>query len=102
VGLVLRVSIGLLPGGRTAGAHELAAVAIARIAEASAGRSSYAAIIERGSGPSLGAQVTHLSRHGPLVLVRHVLDAACIDGVAMIPADVRGHLARVAELRLQP
>jgi hypothetical protein len=99
---MLRVSIELLPGGHTAGAHELAAVAITRIAEAPAGCSSYAALIERASGPSLGAQVTHLPRHGPLALVRHVLDAACIDDVLRIPADVRGHLARAAELRPQP
>jgi hypothetical protein len=98
----LRVSIELLPGGRTAGAHELAAVAIARTAEAATGLSSYVALIERVSGPSLGAQVTHLPRHGPLALVRHVLDAACIDDVSRIPADVRGHLARVTELRPQP
>jgi hypothetical protein len=30
------------------------------------------------------------------------LDAACVDDVLRIPADVRGHLARAAELRPQP
>jgi hypothetical protein len=96
---VLRVSIELLPGGGTTGAQELAAVAIARTADTSAGYSTYAALLERAAGPSLGATVVHLPRHGATELVRRVLAAASIDGVAELSPDVRGHLARVATLR---
>ena len=99
---MLRVSVEVVPGGDTDRGHELAALAIARVADVPDGRSSYAAFIERASGPPLGGQVPHLPRHGPLELVRRVLDVACIDAVAELPTDVRSHLARLAALRQWP
>lgn len=99
---MLRVSIELVPGGNDSGRHEVAALAIARVADAADGHSLYAALVRRASGPCLGGQVAHLPRHGPLELVRRVLDVAATDGLVDVPIDARTHLAKLAQLRTPP